>query len=63
MYGWQQHGAGETGDVLPPKPGIWASLGGSQLPYAEVSAPLGAQSYPSTKEEMWWGEYVDLFSL
>lgn len=33
-------------------PGSWASAGGSQHPYEEVSAPLGAHLYPATVQKI-----------
>lgn len=39
---------------------MWRGL---QHPHAEVSSPFGVHLYPATKENIWRGEYVDLFSL
>lgn len=44
-------------------PGTWAAPCGSHLPHAQLSAPLGAHLHPSTKHNIWRGEYVDIFSL
>lgn len=35
--------------TVSPNPGTWSSLGGIQLPYAEVFAPFGAHFHPATK--------------
>lgn len=28
-----------------------------------MSAPLGPHLHPTTKDKIWWGEFLDLFSL
>ena len=41
----------------------YASAKGSLIPYGSLSTPVGYHLHPSTKEKIWKGEYIDIFSL
>lgn len=73
MPGQLGSGARGGGGSATIHPGSWNALShvgaGSPAysagyqPYAEVSGPLGGHLHPATKEMIWRGKFVDLFSL